>query len=722
MNWLRALKEVMGIEETGTSRSCRLNGRPNLEQLETRLVPYAVTGNAWPNPQLITISFVPDGTLIGTNGTQQVGSNLFATFDAKFGSAAAWQDIILKAAQVWAQQTNINFTVVPDDGAPIGSGNYQQGDPNMGDIRIGGYNFGNSVLGMTYYPPNANNYSIGGDVALNTGEPFNNGSTYDLFTVASHEIGHALGLGESSVPSSIEYANYNGVKTALASDDIEGIRNIYSDNNPRTPDAFASAAAPNSSFTAAANINSSISSSSLTAELSNLDIATTSTVEYFTFTAPSTTSGTLNVDVQSSGLSLLAPKMTVYAANQSTVLGSASALGDVTGATLSVAVSNVTAGEQFYVKVQGTDNTAFSTGDYALTLSFNGGAAPKAPSPMISIANGTPLKGGGGYADNSTDALYLDSVPVITGISPTTGSSNTDGVTNSSRISFTGVAPILTIVNLYEVIGGKGVWIASTLALTNYWAINYTNHPFADGTYIFYATSAPLTALLGLGGESNPSTVYPVTIDTVAPPAPVISGFSPQSTSTSGNVSSSATPTLSGTAQANSTVEIFRNGTLLGSTPATSSGSWSYTVSSALSNGSYSFTAKAVDLAGNTSVSSAALVITVDAAGNSTSSSGSGTPTLAAPLLEPSSIQSIANNGTIYTTATPTFFGSTPAGTTITIMNGSTILGTVVANANGQWSFTCPTLASGNYSITVFDTDAFGDSGSSSAALKFTVG
>src|SRR5437588_8264903 len=83
-----------------------------LEQLESRLVLYTASGNAWPSPQLVTISFVPDGTIIATSGQNYVGSNLFAKFNAKFGSAAAWQNIILKAAQSWAQQTNLNFSVV----------------------------------------------------------------------------------------------------------------------------------------------------------------------------------------------------------------------------------------------------------------------------------------------------------------------------------------------------------------------------------------------------------------------------------------------------------------------------------------------------------------------------------------------------------------------------------------------------------------------------------
>jgi hypothetical protein len=121
--------------------------RPAVEALETRVVPYATTGNAWPHPNLVTISFEPDGTNLGG-----VSSNLFATFNAKW-STSVWENQILKAAQVWAQQANLNFTVVADSGVPIGSGNYEQGDLTTGDIRIGGYNFGTSTLAAAYMPP-----------------------------------------------------------------------------------------------------------------------------------------------------------------------------------------------------------------------------------------------------------------------------------------------------------------------------------------------------------------------------------------------------------------------------------------------------------------------------------------------------------------------------------------------------------------------------------------
>ncbi len=379
-----------------TSSGCRsaLKARPCLESLESRVVLYSASGNLWPNPQLITISFMPDGTNLGG-----VTSNLQSTFNNNAKLKGQWQSIILKAAQVWAQQTNINFEVVPDDGAQPGSGNYEQGDPQFGDIRIGGYKMGaGAPLAWTYLPPPGNDFSIAGDVMFNLNYPFTTagGAGYDLFTVASHEIGHALGLYESSVPAAMEYASYNGVKTALNSDDIAGIQSIY--GGARSPDAYNSGGASNGSFTTAANLNSLINPTALTALVPNLDLNTVSQAEYYTFTAPSGTTGTLNLNVQSSGLSMLSPNVTVYASNETTVLGSASGLNQY-GTTLSVSIPGVYSGEQFYVKVQGADTTAFSTGNYAMTLNFGNNASPTVPLPNTTVPNGNPITGAGGEAD-----------------------------------------------------------------------------------------------------------------------------------------------------------------------------------------------------------------------------------------------------------------------------------------------------------------------------------
>jgi hypothetical protein len=350
---------------------------------------------------------MPDGTVMALGNGGQITSNLFATFNAIPGvtSPSVWQNIILKAAQSWSAQTNINFAVVNDDGSASGSGAYQQGAPNFGDIRFGAYNFGsgNTWLGSTYYPPPANNYSLAGDVAFNSAYGFNIGSTYDLFTVAMHEIGHALGLGLSSSSTAVMYGTYNGAFAGLGSDDIAGARSIYSAGNPRAADAYDTGSGDNS-FATAANISSAINPTSLTAVLNNLDITsvigsrdtvTTADVDYYKFTAPAGSASKMTVSVQSAGLSLLTPMVTVYASNQTTVLGTASGRGQY-GTTLTLSNIAVTPGSTYYIKVQGADTTVFSDGAYALTLNLGTGPNPTVPLPNTRDPNGNPLQSGGG--------------------------------------------------------------------------------------------------------------------------------------------------------------------------------------------------------------------------------------------------------------------------------------------------------------------------------------
>jgi hypothetical protein len=373
--------------------------RPTLEALETRVVPYAVSGNAWPSPQLVTMSFLPDGTVMAQGCGGPIVSNLFSSFNDIPGVtySSQWENIVIKAAQMWAQQTNLNFTVIADDGEAIGAGAYQQGNPNFGDVRVGGNVFGYNWLGSTYYPPSANNYSLAGDIAFNTGYAFNIGSTYDLFTVAMHEFGHALGLGNSGSSSAVMYGCYNGAFSSLGSDDIAGIQAVY--GSGRAHDAYNSNGHSNGSFATAANISASIEPGSLTAVVTGLDLTTIGQTEYFAFTAPSSSASTMTVSVQSTGLSLLTPKVTVYNASK-VAIGSASfhlASGAVQdGATLTLSNLAVTPGATYYIAVGGVDRTSFSTGAYALTLNLGTGPNPTVPLPNTQLANGSPLQSGGG--------------------------------------------------------------------------------------------------------------------------------------------------------------------------------------------------------------------------------------------------------------------------------------------------------------------------------------
>jgi hypothetical protein len=701
-SWICTLFPTLNHKPTKQKRSTPLAAT----QLEDRVVPYAVTGNAWARPELVTISFVPDGTPLSSAAGSNITSNLFSAFNAKFGSPAAWQNQILKAAQVWAQQTNINFAVVSDSGASSGSGAYQQGNASFGDIRIGGYNYYNSTLATAFQPPQANNYSIAGDIAFNTAQTYNIGSTYDLFTVAVHEFGHALGLDHSSASSSsVLYPSYSGTKSTLTADDVAGIRNIYSSNNPRAADAY-DAGSGNNSPTAATNVNSFINGTS--GLVRNLDVTSTADVDYYTFTAPAGSAGTMTVQVQSQGLSLLSPKVTVYAANGTTVLASAAAQNQF-GAKLAVSVSGVSAGQQFYVKVQGADTTAFSTGAYALGMNFTGGAAPVAAAPNTQKANGSPLSGGGGIADNPTigDQL-LGSDPLITGITPDNGASGNDGTTNVSRISFSGTGPLLSVISIYQkgTNGAPDQRLGSALTLGTIWSFNYTGHVLSDGSYLFYVKAA---GLLGLGSVGAPSTPVTVTIDTAAPNVPAIAGITPDTgaASTDGFTSSSS-PTLLGSAEANSTVSVYQNGQLVGTCSADSKGNWRYDTEN-LANGTYTFLALTADLAGNKSAVSAPFKVTVD-----TQSPNAATPQLAVSL-------GVASDGALLTVSTPTLFGTAKAGDTVAIVDGDTILGTVVADSKGNWTFTCPTLANGDHELAVFVTDLSGNSGLLSNPLTIRV-
>ncbi len=192
------------------------------------------------------------------------------------------------------------------------------------------------------------------------------------------------------------YSSYNGVKSSLTSDDIAGIRANYSSGNPRTADSTS-----NGTIATATDISSLIDPVKFTALLPTTDLSTTSDADYYTFTAPTGSSSTLTVAVQSTGLSLLTPSLTVYASDGVTVLGSASDAGHLGGNTLTVTVSGVSANQQFYVKVAGADSTVFSVGEYALSLNLGTGSLPTVPLPNTQTLNGNPLHSGGGIPELS---------------------------------------------------------------------------------------------------------------------------------------------------------------------------------------------------------------------------------------------------------------------------------------------------------------------------------
>ncbi|WP_164019414.1 adventurous gliding motility protein AgmC [Pyxidicoccus trucidator] len=108
-----------------------------------------------------------------------------------------------------------------------------------------------------------------------------------------------------------------------------------------------------------------------------------------------------------------------------------------------------------------------------------------------------------------------------------------------------------------------------------------------------------------IGAHSDPPIRF--TVDAVAPAAPVV--LSPAS----GSYVATTSPTVSGTAEAGSTVTVFIRGVAAGTTTAVG-GSWSLRVAGPLAQESYTVSAQATDRAGNSAPSSvsAAHSFTVD--------------------------------------------------------------------------------------------------------------
>jgi hypothetical protein len=176
----------------------------------------------WIYPQRITISFMADGTTIATGVT----SNLYARMSALGISSTTFQNAVIAAATQWEANSNINFSIVSDDGRAEGASGYAQGDSGVGDIRIGGMDLGTGTLGQCYPGMPVNGGIDGGDIAFgtNTNIGWNVGSSYDVQTVALHELGHALGLDHSSTTTDAMYAYYNALKQTPTSNDVVGVQ------------------------------------------------------------------------------------------------------------------------------------------------------------------------------------------------------------------------------------------------------------------------------------------------------------------------------------------------------------------------------------------------------------------------------------------------------------------------------------------------------------------
>ncbi|PGH56145.1 hypothetical protein CRT60_14330 [Azospirillum palustre] len=284
------------------------------------------------------------------------------------------------------------------------------------------------------------------------------------------------------------------------------------------------------------------------------------------------------------------------------------------------------------------------------------------------------------------------------------GASNTDRLINTGSPTLTGTAEANGLVRLYD---GASLVGSGTADGSGLWTIAASG--LGAGAHTLSARMVDVA-----GNTSDPSAALTITVDTTAPGAPGTPSLSAGSNSgsTADRITSVSAPTITGTAEANSLVTLYDGTTSLGTVTANGSGAWSITTPS-LTDGTHTLSAVALDLAGNTSAASAALTVTIDT-------------TAAAPtglaLAAASDTGLVGDNLTSATT--PTITGRAEAGSVVTLLEGSTVLGTGTADSTGAWSITSSVLAGGTgtaHSLFATIVDVAGNTSSASAALNFTI-
>lgn len=211
-------------------------------------------------------------------------------------------------------------------------------------------------------------------------------------------------------------------------------------------------------------------------------------------------------------------------------------------------------------------------------------------------------------------SIIVDTTPPTAGAldlaaNDDTGASSTDNVTSAtSGLTISGTADAGSRVELFANNGQAQTSLGTVVAGTNGQFTLDVSLPNA-GTYAITARATDAAGNIGVAsGPLN------ITIDTLAPVAPTgldLAAADDTGTSNTDNLTSQTNAlTISGNAEAGTSVQLFDGQALLGTTVANGNGQFTLDVS--LTAGVHAITARAMDTAGNLSPASAALTITVD--------------------------------------------------------------------------------------------------------------
>jgi Ca2+-binding RTX toxin-like protein len=346
---------------------------------------------------------------------------------------------------------------------------------------------------------------------------------------------------------------------------------------------------------------------------------------------------------------------------------------------------------------------ASATGAWAVTTGTLAGAVHAITARATDLAGNVSAASAALSVTIDSSAPTAPSAPDLLAASDS-GTSSTDNVTNVAAPTFSGTAEANAAVTLFD---GAAVVGSGVAGATGAWSV--TSAGLADGVHTITAKATDLA-----GNVSAASAALSVTIDTSAPAAPGtpdLAAVSDSGTSNADNVTNVTTPVFTGSAEANASVTVFDGATAVGTGLANAAGLWSVTTSP-LANGVHAISAKATDIAGNVSTVSAALAVTID----TSAPAAPGTPDLVA-----TSDSGASSTDNVTNVTTPVLSGTAEANATVTLFDGTTVVGTAVADATGAWSLTASTLAGGLHAISAKATDAAGNIGAASATLAVTI-
>ncbi|MBE9010645.1 putative Ig domain-containing protein, partial [Pseudanabaenaceae cyanobacterium LEGE 13415] len=231
------------------------------------------------------------------------------------------------------------------------------------------------------------------------------------------------------------------------------------------------------------------------------------------------------------------------------------------------------------------------------------------------------------------------------------------------------------------------------------------------GTLIDGVHSLKLQAIDQAG---NASAIFELTftLDTKAPTisSPDLIAASDSGRSNTDNLTSTSRPTLEGIAEAGAIVRLYQNNQLIGQAIATETGAWAFQVAP-LNDGQYSFTTTAEDAAGNVSLPSAALLVTIDTK-------------VDAPInldLIPPSDSGQSNQDDITNQTSPMIAGQAEAGTIVKLYRETVLIGETTTNANGRWQVATTALSNGTHRLTATATDAAGNVSAASSPLTIVI-